>query len=49
MEWNQYPPNVYEPLISATIEKIVKPCNEKVNSDDANNESSPAKVNLIIQ
>ena len=49
LEWNQYPPNFYEPIISATIEKIVKPCNEKVNSDDANNENSPAKVNLIIQ
>ena len=49
MERNQYPPNFYDPIISGTIEKIVKPYNEKVNSDDANNENSPAKVNLIIQ
>ena len=39
----------YEPIISATIEKIVKPCNKKVNNNDANNKNSPAKVNLIIQ
>ena len=49
LEWNQYPPNFYEPIISATIEKNVKPCNEKVNCDDANNENSPAKVNSIMQ
>ena len=49
LEWNQYPPNFYEPIISATIEKIVKPCNQKVNNDDANNENSRAKVNLIVR
>ena len=49
MEQNQYPPNFYEPIISATIEKIVKLCIEKVNNKDANNENLPAKVNLIIQ
>ena len=49
LEWNQYPPNFYEPIISATIEKNVKTCNEKVNCDDANNENSPAKVNSIMQ
>ena len=49
MKWNQYPPNFYELIISAAIEKIVKPCNEKVNSDDANNKNSPAKVNLIVR
>ena len=43
LERNQYPPNFYEPIISATVEKIVKPCNEKVNNDDANNENSTAK------
>ena len=42
LERNQYPPNFYEPIISATVEKIVKPCNEKVNNDDANNENSTA-------
>ena len=47
-EQNVYPPNFYKLIISATIEKIVKPCNEKVHSDDVNNENSPAKVNLII-
>ena len=49
MERKQYPCNFYEPIISATIEKTVKPCNEKVNNDDANNENSPAKVSLVIQ
>ena len=44
MERNQYPPNFYEPITSATIENIVKLCNEKVNNDDANNE-----VSLITQ
>ena len=44
LERNQYPPNFYEPITSATIENIVKPCNEKVNNDDANNE-----VSLITQ
>ena len=39
----------YETIISATLEKIVKPCNEKVNNDDASNENSPTKVNLITQ
>ena len=27
LEQNQYPPNFYEPIISATVEKTVKPCN----------------------
>ena len=49
LDWNQYPPNFYEPIISATVEKIVKPGVKKVNNDDANNENLPAKVNLIIQ
>ena len=49
MERKQYPSNFYESIISATTEKTVKPCNEKVNNDDANNENSPAKVSLIIQ
>ena len=49
LEQNQYPPNFYEPIISAITEKIVKPCIEKVNNDDANNENLPAKVNLIIK
>ena len=49
MERNQHSTNFYEPIISATIEKMVKPCNEKVNKDDENNENSPAKVSLIIQ
>ena len=49
LERNQCPPNFCEPIISATIEKIVKPCIEKVNNDDANNGNSPPKVNLIIQ
>ena len=49
LERNRYPPNFYKPIISATIEKIVKPCIEKVNKGDANNENSPAKVNLVIQ
>ena len=49
MEQNQYPLDFYGPIISLTIEKIVKPCNKKVNNDDANNKNSPAKVNLIIQ
>ena len=49
MEQNQYSPNFYEPIISATTEKIVKPYIEKVNNDDGNNENLPAKVNLIIQ
>ena len=49
MERKQYPPNFYEPVISATIEKIVKPCNEKVNNDDATNENSLTRVNLMIQ
>ena len=31
LERNQYPPNFYEPIISATAEKIVKPYIEKVN------------------
>ena len=48
-ERNIYPPNFYKPIISATTEKIVKPCNEKVHSDNVNNENSPVKVNLIIQ
>ena len=43
LERNQYPPIFYEPIISATIEKIVKSCNAKVNNDDANNENSTAK------
>ena len=47
-ERNIDPPNFYKPIIAATIEKIVKPCNEKVHSDDVNNENSPVKVNLII-
>ena len=49
MERNQYPPHFYKPIISATIENIVKPGNEKVKNDDANNENSLTKVNLIIQ
>ena len=49
LERNRYPPNFYKPIISATTEKIVKPCIEKVNKGDANNENSPAKVNLVIQ
>ena len=49
LERNRYPPNFYKPIISATIEKIVKPCIDKVNNGDANNENSPAKVNLVIQ
>ena len=49
LERNQCPPDFYEPIISATIEKIVQPCIEKVNNDDANNGNSPPKVNLIIQ
>ena len=49
MEQNQYPPNFYEPIISATIENIVKPSIEKVNNADVNNKNLPAKVNLIIQ
>ena len=48
-ERNIYPPNFYKPIISATTEEIVKPCNEKVHSDNVNNENSPVKVNLIIQ
>ena len=43
LEQNQYPPNFYEPIISATIEKIVKPCIQNVNNDDANNENLPVK------
>ena len=43
LERNQYPPNFYKPIISATIKKIVKPCIEKVNNDDGNNENLPAK------
>ena len=49
MTRNQYPPIFYEAIISATLEKIVKPCNEKVNNGDASNENSPTKVNLITQ
>ena len=49
LERSRYPPNFYKPIISATIEKIVKPCIDKVNNGDANNENSPAKVNLVIQ
>ena len=49
LERNQYPPNFYEPIISATIEKTVKTCIGKVNNDDPNNENLLAKVNLIIQ
>ena len=49
LEWNQYPPNFFKPIISATIEKIVKSCTDKDNNNDADNENSPAKVNLIIQ
>ena len=45
MERNQNQPNFYEPIISATIEKIVKPCIENVNNDDASNKNSPAEVN----
>ena len=49
LELNQYPPNFFKPIISATIEKIVKSCTDKDNNNDADNENSPAKVNLIIQ
>ena len=49
LERSRYSPNFYKPIISATIEKIVKPCIEKVNNGDANNENSPAKVNLVVQ
>ena len=49
LERNQNQPNFYEPIISATIEKIVKPCIENVNNDDASNKNSPAEVKLIIQ
>ena len=49
MERNQYPSNFYETIISATIEKTVKLCNEKADNDDPNKEKSPAKVSWIIQ
>ena len=49
LERNQYPPNFYELIISASTENIVKPSIEKVNNADVNNKNLPAKVNLIIQ
>ena len=49
LEQYQYPPNFYKPITSAKIEKIIKPCIEKVNNDDANNENLPAKMNITIQ
>ena len=49
LEPNQYPPNFYEPIISAAIEKFIEQYIEKVNNDGANNENSLAKVNLIIE
>ena len=36
--------NFYEPIILATIEKIVKPCNQEIDNDDGSNKNSPTKV-----
>ena len=49
LQQNQYPSSFSESIISATIENIVKPCIEKVDNDDVNNENLQVKVNLIIQ
>lgn len=35
-------------FISATIEKIVKPCVKKVNDNNAHHTNSPGKVSVVV-